>query len=197
MVKDIRLPKTKDKNTALTTPSTGHFPKYTARDSFPSPRQCPDMNSTPLDNRWQEDSIELCEDINGGGSSITYGETQTEEGTQKNLTTDDFEKMGDIRCDIGNDMMVTNTDLNVMDNRWRDKRDEILIKNDDENLVTVDKMMSDDEKSVVKGIEKSGTDIKDLCTHNRQGYCSIHKIKGDRKETKAKLWKKKKYGYGT
>ena len=93
-------------------------------------------------------------------------------------------------------MMVTNTDLNVMDNRWRDKRDEILIKNDDENFVTVDKMMSDDEKSVVKGIEKSGTDIKDLCTHNRQGYCSIHKIKGDRKETKVKFWKKKKFGYG-
>ena len=57
LVKDIRLTNTKDKNTALTTPSTGRFPKYTARDSSPSPRQCPDMNSTTLDNRWQEDSV--------------------------------------------------------------------------------------------------------------------------------------------
>ena len=92
------------------------------------------------------------------------------------------------RCDIGNDMMVTNTDLNVMDNRWRDKRDEILIKNDDENVVTVDKMMSDEERSMVEGIGRSDTHIKDLCTHNRRGYCDIHKIKGDRKETKVTFY---------
>ena len=153
------------------------------------------MSSTELDNRWQEDSEDLCGDIFEGGSITASGETQTDEGAQQNLTTNNFEDISDVRYDMDRGVIGLEIDLSEMDNRWRDKKDDVLMKNveknDDRNLVTVDEMMRDDEKGMVTVDERSDSHNKDLCTHNTRRYCNLHKIKGDRKETKLRVWRKK------
>ena len=57
-------------------------------------------------------------------------------------------------------------------------------------------MVGDVVTSVEQNNEVCVKSVKELCKHNKRGYCIEHKVKGNRSEVKYKAWRKKKYGYG-
>ena len=98
-----------------------------------------------------------------------------------------------------NDDITGGPGLDKLCDRWRyDQELNNQVCQKDGMILTPgqDSMVGDVVTSVEQNNEVCVKNVKELCKHNKRGYCIEHKVKGNRSEIKYKAWRKKKYGYG-
>ena len=171
-----------------TTPSMGCSKKTAPESDFLRPSPSRDSGEIFSGNRGQVDS-EVYEGLNNdNGVQIQFEGAQEYNTVQDNATGYNNDMYDDTMFEGGG------TDMNTA----------LPGRNDRGQQDTMEKSMGMDALEV-RSMSMNDTDTPGdehegmsnvVCTHNRKGYCVIHKVKGDRTEYNHKVWKKKKYGYG-